>query len=34
MPVELEMRQGTETLGLIDIHILGRFVAALPVVES
>lgn len=34
LPVELDMRSGTESLGLIDIYILGQFQAALPVAES
>jgi hypothetical protein len=31
MPVELDMRQGSESLGLIDIRILGHLQATLPV---
>ena len=30
-PLELNMRQGTDSLGLVDLHILGKLVATLPV---
>ncbi len=33
-PLEIAMRQGTTTLGLIDINILGEYQATLPVGEQ
>jgi len=32
-PLDLDMRQGTESLGVIDVHIVGRYHAALPVAQ-
>jgi hypothetical protein len=33
LPLKLDLRPGTESLGIVDIHVLGQFQASLPVAE-